>query len=394
LGSGIVTLVLQLIAYPFLAKYLGSVEYGTILTEMGIANILVVTLGGGLNNTRLIQHETYIKQGITADYAIMAVSSSIFGGAAIALTMPFVFGLQGANLAFLVGYVVLGVLNGYYSVGLRLKLDFKGLLFVNTLLALGYLAGVGLLYITGFWAFVFFAGEVAASIYYFTKQEIVREPLARSKLFKESFSKWMLLIGSAVISNVVIYLDRLIIYPVMGANDVAIYTVATFFGKALGLVAAPIAGVLLSYFAQADFVMNLRRFNGLALLSIAACGAFTLVSVLVSPAVSGFFYPTIIASAKPYLFIANLAAIVFVSASFIRPAVLKYAPTVWQPVIQGIYGVTYFVCGYIALQRGGMMAFCYAILGANALNLIILYIAGVRAFTRNADAEAPRDSMI
>jgi hypothetical protein len=106
---------------------------------------------------------------------------------------------------------------------------------------------------------------------------------------------------------------------------------------------------------------------------------FTLFSIVLSPWLTGIFYPTLVDSARPYIFIANLAAIVSVSTGLIRPAVLKFAPTSWQLPISIVYGIIYFGFGYIALTQWGLMGFCYAILVANVLNFVILYLAGEKA---------------
>ena len=57
-----------------------------------------------------------------------------------------------------------------------------------------------------------------------------------------------------------LYLDRLLLLPILGGSAVSVYTVASFAGKSLGVLMTPMAGVLLSYYAQKDYVMTRKTF--------------------------------------------------------------------------------------------------------------------------------------
>ena len=51
--------VLQVLLYPFLARYLTAEEYGIALTIMGVGNTISGAFGGSLNNVRLLQNADY-----------------------------------------------------------------------------------------------------------------------------------------------------------------------------------------------------------------------------------------------------------------------------------------------------------------------------------------------
>ena len=72
--------------------------------------------------------------------------------------------------------------------------------------------------------------------------------------------KYIILIFTGLSTTLSTYLDRLIIYPLLGGDAVTVYTVASFFGKSLGIVMTPIAGVLLGYYAQRNFIMTKKKF--------------------------------------------------------------------------------------------------------------------------------------
>ena len=77
IASGILTIMLQIVIYPLLASRYSDLEYGTILTIMGIMNIIIVTLGNSLNNVRLIQNKEYLDKNVTGDFNLLVIFALI-----------------------------------------------------------------------------------------------------------------------------------------------------------------------------------------------------------------------------------------------------------------------------------------------------------------------------
>ena len=278
--------------------------------------------------------------------------------------------------------MLFGTLRAYYVVAYRLILNFKKLLISNVIMCGGYLLGIFITIQTGVWPLSFALGEIAASIYILTTTSLVKEPCKKTELFKTSFNKFMILIGTTLIANLIQYLDRLLIYPVLGADSVSAYTVASFFGKSLGVVMVPIAGVLLGYYAQKDFKMSKKRFWKINITVLILSGAFYVFAFWISPWFTGLLYPTLMEQAGPYIALANLAAIISVTGNITQPAVLQYAQTYWQIVIQVIYGLIYVGGGLLALLNYGLTGFCYAAISASLIRLILLYIIGHRGIRK------------
>ena len=242
IASGILNFVLQLVIYPFFAGHNSTGEYGTIVTIMGIANILIATLGNSLNNTRLIQNRKYTEGNHTGDFNLLAVTSA-FASLLITYCINFIFALDLRTSLALILYTFFGVLRAYYIVVYRLVLDFKRLLYCNLVICGGYFVGLLLAYHAKCWPIAFAFGEITGCIYLFLTTSIIKENYKRTPLLKATISKYFILIGTTLIGNLILYMDRLIIYPVLGADSVAIYTTASVFGKSFGVVMIPIAGV-------------------------------------------------------------------------------------------------------------------------------------------------------
>jgi O-antigen/teichoic acid export membrane protein len=194
--------------------------------------------------------------------------------------------------------------------------------------------------------------------------------------FRGTLSKYSIILLTSIASNVLIYLDRLIIFPILGPEYVSIYSVASFFGKSLSIVAGPISGVLLGYFASKSFIMNLKKYNMISLIMFLMTVIFIPLIFLIAPFVTRLLYPSIYVEALPYLFLANIGAVLAVLSRMLQPAVLKYAPTYWQIVKETIFGIVYVSLSIVLMLKYQLVGLIYAAIISNVLKCILLYILG------------------
>ncbi len=375
-ASLVLTGIMQIVVYPLLAYKLSSAEYGELLTIMGIVNTIIVALGNSLNNVRLIEKNKYDAEGLVGDYNILIACASIAGCILVALLSICVF-KQSVFLAVSLSIVVcLGILKSYYCVQFRIVLNFKKILIQNIIGATGYIIGSLLLFQILFWPIPFIIAELVQLLYIFSNSDLHKEPLKRTPLFVLTTNKYFILIISGLSTTLITYLDRLIIFPLLGGDSVSTYTVAAFFGKTLGIVMTPIAGVLLAYYSQKGFRMTKSRFWGINGASFVFALAFLLVASFLAPFITRLLYPTIFEAAEPYIFVANTAATINVLCQLAQAAILKFAPTWLQIVKEFGYCVAYLACGYLLLNSFGLMGFCFAAIVANTVKLLLLYLIG------------------
>ena len=135
------------------------------------------------------------------------------------------------------------------------------------------------------WPMVFLIGEGAGLLYVSLRTPFVHEPCRRTPLFGETAQKAVVFMLSSLVGNLLLYADRMIIYPVLGPESVSYYSTASFFGKSAGIVMTPIAGVLLGYFAQKSFRASRRLFVLVNGISAACLGVFFLGCWLLAPVV-------------------------------------------------------------------------------------------------------------
>lgn len=375
------TVILQLIVYPMLARWLNSTIYGELLTVMGIANIVVVSLGGGINNVRLIQHEKY-QDNIEGDFNFLLGIVNIVGTILFSIIIAIFFSLTVVDYIIITAYVFFGILRGYWSVAYRLKINYVANFKMNLFISGGYIIGLFLVKSTQVWAFSFLTAEIMGVLYLYITTNLHKESYERTGLFKETSSILLILIINTLIGNIITYLDRLVLYPILGAEQVSIFTVSSFLGKSVGLLIVPVSGVLLSYYAQKSFKMTTKRYW---LINLIMSGGTVICSGLVfllAPWVTGILYPSLIDDALGYLVIANAASLIGALSNIVSPAVLKYANVKWQLVIQITYILLYFGLSILFLKKGGLYGFCVANILVNAVRFVLYLAVGHAAIRK------------
>ena len=379
LASVIYTFARQIVVFPLLAARMSDADYGTLLTVAGLANIYIALTGNVLNNVRLMQNSRYEETGSRGDFNIL-----VLGGCALSVPFALVvcklFGCAAITAVLLAAYLAVSVAYQYASAFFRLELNFKRVFLSNVLVSLAYIMAASVLATGTLWPAIFLIGEGAGLVFTGIRTPMFREPLTRTPLLGETSRKVLLLVLTGMIGSVLMYADRMILYPLLDAESVSYYSVASFFGKSAGIVMTPIAGVLLGYFAQKNFKASKKLFMLINGISLACLGVFLLICLLLGPWVTRLLYPTLYEASAPYLFAANLAAVIGIAGNMAQPMVLKCCNTKWLLVIQGIYAAVYLAAALWLLPCYGLMGFCWASIIANTVRMLMLYLVGLWKF--------------
>lgn len=373
IASVILTAATQLIAYPYLSRILSIDKYGLMLTIIGIINAIGVSLGNPLNNTRILLQSEYNHKNLNGDYNIIFSVCVIIDIFIVGIITSLVI----KKIDFIIiGYIFVSILvlfRSYFSASYRIIINYKKNLYASIWGFIGYILGILVAYFTGKWIFVFIFGELISCIYIYFTSNIVHDKFEITRLFKKSLNKYTFIMLAAILSTIITYMDRFFIYPLLGSEQVSIYTVASYLGKTAGIVMNPISGVLLTYYAK-ETKMTINQFYK-------RIGLFTIFSILIyfimfvfGVPITRILYPTLVDKVLPFFKIANLGAILFILGNTIQPILLRYCSAKWQPIIQGIYFVLYLLMGIIGMKNYGLMGFCYATLIVNIIRIFLMVL--------------------
>lgn len=390
LASLTTTCVTQLCIYPLLARMLAADEYGLLLTIMGVGNSIVGGLGNSLNNVRLMRDAEYKESGIIGDFNLLNYFLACFS---IVISFTYMILFQDANcvtIVLFVMYALVGTMRSYGVVAFRLQLNYRDNLECNVVAAVGSVVGVllmGIINSPNWWPITFVMGELFGLLFVLSKSKIFYEPIIKSKRWKATLKEEVTLLLTTVAANVLTYLDRLLLLPLLGGEAVSIYTVASFFGKSVGVLMIPMAGVLLSYYSQKNFKMDIKIFWKIN------CAIFGMISVFgigckfFSLKSTKLIYPTLVEAAKPYLMIANVVSLLGIAGNMIQPSILRYAHVKWQLIIQIIYMTCYLFGGIFGAKHFGLMGFSRAAIIAAVVRIVLLLTVGHIALERRGSKD-------
>ena len=379
LASIIYTFARQIVVFPMLAARLTDGDYGTLLTVTGLANVCTALVGSSLNNLRLLQNSRYEEAGKKGDFNLLCMAGSAVS-VIFSLILWGMFGYSWLTALLLTAYILVSNLYQYASAFFRLDLNFKRILAANVLVSAAYIAAAFTFATKELWPLVFLIGEGVGLIYVAKTTHFYREPFSRTPFMKETSQKLLALMLGGLVGNILQYADRMIIYPTLGAESVSYYSTASFFGKSAGIVMGPIAGVLLGYFAQKNFTASKKLFTLVNGLSLGCLGVFLLGCHLFAPWFTELLYPSLYAQSAPYIFLANLGAVISIAGNMAQPMILKCCSMRWILSIQIIHAIAYLISALLLMPAFGLLGFCWATILANSIRLFALYALGYWKF--------------
>lgn len=382
LASIFSTGVMQLVVYPCMAQSLSSLDYGTMLTVMGYVNVITLALGNNLCNARLVQQVKYNEKGYIGDFQFLVILMSFISIISIGLCCLAMKVSIGVTMGVTVATVAT-LVKSYYMVTYRIEVNYIKNLLANIFIGVGYIIGVVILIKFLKWPWVFLFGCLMGLLYIYTSSSIIKEPLKKTPLFWDSFRVTMTLAIGGLVSNATTYLDRFMIYPILGGESVSIYATAAFFAKSLNLLLAPITSVLLSYLTSKRIILNKKKFITLNIAMAVMGGIFWMLTVSFGCLITGILYPTLIGNAYKYIPYVSLGIIVGIVGAFSSVVVLACAPIKWQTILPIIKIIIYFILGYKLISTNGLMGLCFAVIITNMCMFIATFVVGFIAVNNN-----------
>jgi O-antigen/teichoic acid export membrane protein len=373
--------ILQLVIYPLISQDVTVEGYGMMVTVISLLTVISNTLGNTLNNIRLLNDGKYKKKRIVGDFNQLLLRESIIS-LIIVGSFSIVLFRQISLIEFLLIEVIgmLMVFHSYFIVDFRLKLDYNAIVWNNVQLALGYFVGYLTFFLTGIWELVYLFGYGFSLIYIFRKTKLWREPLLKTIYWHEILKDTFLLLISGVLGSLLNYSDKIIIYPMIGAEAVTIYYIATLLGKLVSMVIGPINSVMLSYIVKLKQISN-------KILTLILCSAVMIavvgyiICLTFGEVVLKYIYPQHFSEVVKYMPITSATAMIMMLISVLYPFVLKFCKMKWQVIIDATSLICYVCLGVAFYQFYGLHGFCIGVLAAFLIKFFIMFIIFIKQKT-------------
>ena len=378
-ATALPTFVLQLLILPSLSRHMSDERYGLLVTILALLNVLPSTMGNVLNNIRLLYDSKYREDGLTGDFNVLLL---IMAGVNLLIVAAFSYFYEQTITpisVFLVLLVsVVWLMKEYFIVAFRLRIDYVAILINNVLQVVGYGIGYALFLWCGKWHMIYLTGYVVSLIYIFIRCDLWQEPLRITPLFRKTTWQSVLLLVSSLLTRVITYADKILIYPLLGGAVVSVYYAATVFGKVVALAITPINAVALTYLAKIRQKTD-SVFRTTFLIGVAVCAAGYVICVLISRPVLTLLYPQYVDDAMKYIIITTGTTVLFALISIINPFILKFFDMKWQIAINGGTAAFYVVICLLLLKFWGLYGFCVGTLLTNAVKLVFMLLIYRRA---------------
>lgn len=374
IASLIPMFVLQFVILPSVSNELSSEKYGQLISIVALINLSAGTLGSVLNNSKLINLKKYHDSKVNGDYTILLIIFSIINFVIMILGLEIIIGgMPWKDILQIILVSFLFLVSSYLYVEFRINLNYKRILIHSLLSMVGYIVGYYLFKVNHNWVLIYLIGYLLSLIYDLLKTDLLKQPIIRTKLFNETAKHLIILLISGILISIGAYVDKLIIFPLLGGGAVSIYYTASLLGKTISLVIGPITGVLLSYLAQMNRFSR-SHFKTLvgAIFSVGII-TFFMIIVLSEPILT-ILYPQFVKEALSYVPITTLTIIINISSTIINSVILRFYNIWWQIKINMLYVGIYFVVSIILLNLFGLMGFCIGLLMAAVIKFIYMLL--------------------
>lgn len=360
--------MLQFISLPFIGSRLGAESYGEIVYLISLFTLISFPIGNVLNNVRLLNDKEYKENNINGDFNLLLIVA--IGIASIVFIL---FSLQNSSIKVLdvfliVTIIILSILREYFIVTFRLNLNFKRIVINNIYLSIGYFFGTYIFIVTEYWEFIYILGLILSNLFIFRKTNLIFEGFKKTKLFKKTLKDSLYLYSASLIKNLITQADKLLLFPLLGPKNVAIYYSANIIGKIISMFINPANTVILSYLVKVDRKVKLSLY---LIATIIIGSVFYILILFIGPLFLKIFYQSWYVESSALLKYTSAAAIISVIAGLLQPFNIKFNDLRWQLIINATNLIVYILLAVILTNLFGLIGFSIGVLITSIFNLIV-----------------------
>ncbi|MBO0462886.1 oligosaccharide flippase family protein [Enterococcus sp. DIV1298c] len=364
--------IIQLLILPILSRDVTPTVFGEIVSIYGFSNVITTFLGNTLNNIRLITSDKE-----KPDFFSLSIVTNIAAFILI-LVLSLIYGRNLSIINIIIFSISTMLTNNriYSSVFYRKQLKFIGLLYMNLSVVTGYLLGLLLVnqLEVGYWSLIFLSGEIAGHIYLFLSNNQIMYEFKTADLKKvdrKITKKFMNLSFANLIANILNYLDRFMILPILGAVSMSIFYAASSISKIIAMLVTPMTNVLLSYIAKDDYKIKRKKLLMITMYLFIAFVPLYFIVNYVSVFLINILYPNLANQSLPLVPIITIGILFNVLGNIINTFLLKLYKLFYQNIIQISYGLIYIFLAVILSLNYGIIGFSVAYVFAMVLKLLL-----------------------
>jgi len=362
IAFGLYITMQQLVIMPILSKATDDFTLSKIILFISIFNIICNVIGDELGNTRLVRYNIYKEKRIDGDFhVILLVSMSICFLACI--FMNFFLKTRYTILLLYILITLLGIVRYFSITYYKLKQRFANIIIMNATYCLGALVGICFAIRLGFYFAPFLLGEIFSFIYIIIMIFIdsdQRPTLVTTIELNNSIKMFAQLSTVSLLVNSMAYLDRIIIFPMLGSAAMATYYSVTTMSKMLLLIINPISGVILAKLNNVSDAEKRKIISIIVRLLFPVFIIFTIGSIFMSYYGVKLLYVNYISNVNKLLLPIGIATSLSMISFLLKPFIMRFFSTKKFLYINFLYATVFLISIYFFSTRWGIVGFAWA----------------------------------
>lgn len=373
IASFLPVIAISLIIQPLVARSMTSEIFGTFIAVTGIINLSVGIWGSSISYNKLLSYDKYNNND--NNYNSILIINIILS----IITYIIIIKLMNINIGNILLIIssfvmVLALLDNYLLIEHKINVKYKRILVNKIFLVIGYGFGT-ILYLYSnnkYWIIIYVVGYASVTIYNIFTTKSIKDKVSFKKIDKKYLNVFTLVLAYSI-SGMSTYLDKIIIFPLLGATNLSYFQVASFSGKIVPLIASSTGQVILSYLANSSKIKK-NRFNKYNLIVIGGSAAIYIILNILVPFVIKILYPQYINEVYHLIPYVNLIASLNIIYSFIYSFVLYYSKIKNQYIVNLSRLIPNIILSILLIPKYKLIGFSIATIIACIIQIIIMYI--------------------
>lgn len=373
-GFGIYIIAQQILLLPILSKIVNDDIYSSIVLYISVLNVVCNVTGGELGNVRLVRDSVYKEKNLIGDFTRILVSlSPIITIIVFPVLIYLKYSILGSLLLVLT--ILMANIRLYSTCYYRLEQKYVKVIWQNVCYLIGIMISLTIFYFYKNIYLLLFIPELISTCYALKNSDLLKMNLTKTVEILETVKKFLKLGLVSLLTNLMNYFDKFMIYPMFGATSVAAYYAVNSMAKITSLITNPMSSVILSWVSKYDDKNNKNKIIKMTLLSnIPVIIIVTILTIPLTYISLKLLYRQYVTEAISLIIPIAITSAIGTAATLIKSVLLKFSNTNKLVFTYIIYLVMFMICGYTFSKTNGLMGFAIANLMSKTMLLIMFII--------------------
>ena len=357
-GFGIYVVSQKIILLPIIAKQVNDNVYTSLTLFMSILNIFCNVTGGELGNVRLIKNNDYKDKKVIGDFSRILLILSLL---IIVIGSPILIFLkyEYKYILFFILTILMANIRLYATNFYRLEKKFLKVIIKNLIYLIGIILGLFLFNYIHEIYIVLFIPELISIIYALFNCDLIKMGLNKTTEIKSTIKKYIGLGTISLLNNIMNYCDSILIYPILGAQQVAVYYAVNSVSNITSLLTNPMSSVILSWISNAKDEKKNKIFKITLSINIPLIIIVTLITMPLTYLSMFVLYKQYLSGITILVILISISTAFGTAGAFTKTILIKYTKTANLVGIYIMYFLVLSILGIILSKIYSLIRICF-----------------------------------